>query len=144
MYSIMYKHFLWNFSFSCVFVDGGAYFRIGQNTFHTLCMRRASPRCGSARASCGWIVGRCSCAGPALVRFLASVNPEVCAQSGLLGKGLAANGTLMRPDARVGGHVIVQVGVSSVGLPAHRTMVFGWFKLDGRRHNDSRRHGLGL
>lgn len=82
--------------------------------------------------------------GPALVRFLASVNLEVCAQSGLLGKGLAADGTFVRPDAGVGSHVIVQVGVSSVGLPAHKTLVFGGFKLDSRRHNDSRQHNPGL
>lgn len=102
------------------------------------------PAVGSFMLHAGEVVRKCTSAGPALARFLTCVNPEVCAQSGLLGKGLAADGTFVRPDAGVGSHVIVQVGVSSIGLPAHRTLVFGGFKLDSRRHNDSRQHVLGL
>lgn len=87
----------------------------------------------------GRIVSKRTCTGPAFVRLFPGVDPEVCAQSGLLGKGLSADCTLVWSDAGVCRHVVTQVGVPFVRLPTHRTLVFGGF--GGYLGNGGHRHG---
>ena len=87
----------------------------------------------------GRVVSKRTCTGPAVVRLFPGVDPEVCAQSGLLGKGLSADCALVWSDAGVCSHVVAQVGVPFVSLSTHRTLVFGGFGdyLGNRGH----RHG---